>query len=62
MLIQEKKYFERKIHNQLNENPIAFCSYIRSNLKTRTGVSPLLQEKDDPASLKVEDREKPDVL
>ena len=62
MLRQEKKDFERKICNQSNENPKAFWSYIRSNLKTRTGVYPLLQIKDDPTSLKVDDREKADIL
>ena len=62
MLRQEKKDFERKICNQSKENPKVFWSYIRSNLKTKTGVSPLLEDKDDPTSLRVDDRDKANIL
>ena len=62
MLRQEKKDFERKICSQSNKNPKVFWSYVRSNLKTKTGVSPLLENKDDPTSVRFDDRDKANIL
>jgi hypothetical protein len=62
MMHQEKKDFERNICNQSKENPKAFWSYIRRNLKTKSGVSPLLANDKDPTSLKSDDRDKAEIL
>ena len=62
MLRQEKKDFERKICSQSNKNPKVFWSYVRSNLKTKTGVSPLLEIKDDPTSVRFDDRDKANIF
>ena len=47
MLRKKKKDFERNICNQSKDHLKAFWSHIQNDLKTRTRVSPLLQDKED---------------
>ena len=47
MLRKKKKDFERNICNQSKVHSKAFWSHIQNDLKTRTRVSPLLQDKED---------------
>ena len=43
-------------------NPKAFCWYARQKLKTKDGVAPLLENTDNPDSMKYEDEEKANIL
>ena len=61
-VIQEKKDFERDICNRSSENPKVFWSYLRSHLKTKTGIAPLLENVKDKTSLKSDDYEKANIL
>ena len=43
-------------------NPKQFWKYVRSKLRTKSGVSPLLQERNNPNSLRFDDEEKANIL
>ena len=47
MIRKSKRKFGRNIGIQSTNNPKIFWSHDRSNLKTKTGVAPLLQDEKD---------------
>ena len=57
-----KRNMERDICNRSEENPKVFWSYVQSHLKTRSGISPLLESVNDKTSIKFSDKEKADIL
>ena len=57
-MTRTKREYERTIWNQTKENPKRFWKHIRDNMKTKTGVYPLLESTTDETSLKTEDKEK----
>ena len=57
-----KRNFEKDIANKSKQNPKAFWSYVRSKLKTKAGVAPLLEKADDKTSIRFDDKEKADIL
>ena len=59
---QAKRRFEREIAQKSKNNTKAFWSHIRNRLKTKPGVAPLLQNKDDKNSMKFRDEEKANIL
>jgi hypothetical protein len=62
LIRQSKRLFEKGLSDRSKQNPKEFWKYVRSKLRTKTGVSPLLQDVDDPDSLKFGDKEKSDIL
>ena len=61
-LRKSKREFERNIDIRSKINPQIFWSHVRSKLKTKTGVEPLLQDENDETSTKFEDKEKANIL
>jgi len=61
-MTQAKREFERNICYRSNENPKIFWSHVRSCLKTKSGVSPLLDSVTDKESLKFDDYDKANIL
>ena len=47
MTRKSRKEFERNIDIQSKSNPKIFWSHVRSKLRTKTGVAPLLQDEKD---------------
>ena len=62
MTRKSKREFERNIGIQSKINPKIFQSYVRSKLKTKTGVAPLLQDEKDETSTNFLDKEKANIL
>ena len=62
LIRQSKRLFEKGLSDRSKKNPKEFWKYARSKLRTKTGVSPLLQDVDNPDSLKFGDKEKSDIL
>ena len=62
LMRQAKKKFESDIANKSTSNPKAFWSHVRSKLKTRSGVSPLLKNDNDNESVRFSDEEKANIL
>ena len=62
LIRKSKRSFEKGIASRSKLNPKEFWKYARRNLKTKSGVSPLLQNKNDPNSLKFDDRDKANIL
>ena len=62
MIRQAKRKFEKNIAGMSKQNPKAFWSHIRSKLKTRTGVAPLLENIKDKNSTKFHDEDKANIL
>ena len=62
MIRKSKRKFERNIGIQSKSNPKIFWSHVRSKLKTKTGVAPLLQDERDETSTKLDDKEKANIL
>ena len=62
LMTRTKREYERTICNQTKENPKRFWKHIRDNMKTKTGVYPLLESTTDETSLKTEDKEKAEIL
>ena len=58
MIRKSKREFERNIGIQSKSNPKISCSHVRSKLKTKTSVAPLLQDEKDETSSKFDDKEK----
>ena len=54
--------YEKKVCEQSKENPKVFWSHLRNSLKTKTSVSPLLDDTVPNSSLKFEDEEKANIL
>ena len=57
-----KQEFEKGITAQAKINPKKFWSHTRRNLKTKSGVAPLLANVEDNDSLKFDDVEKANIL
>ena len=62
MIRKSKRTFEKDLATGSKENPNLFLKYVRSKLRTKSGVSPLLQDKENPNSLKFDDGEKANIL
>ena len=62
MIRKSKREFERNIGIQSKSNPKISCSHVRSKLKTKTSVAPLLQDEKDETSTKFDDKEKANIL
>ena len=62
LMTRTKRDYERKICTQTKENPKRFWKHIRGNLKTKTGVYPLLESATDETSLRTEDKDKAEIL
>ena len=54
--------FEKGIAMEAKINPKKFWSHARKKLKTKTGIAPLLGNKDDKTSLHFDDKSKADLL
>ena len=62
MIRRCKRKFEESIANKAKEHPKCFWSHIRSRLKTKEGVAPLLEDPKDKDSMKFTDEEKANIL
>ena len=62
LIRQSKRSFEKAIASGSKKNPKRFWKYVRNKLRTKSGVSPLLQDKKNPNSLKFDDKEKAEIL
>ena len=62
MIRKSKREFERNIGIQLKSKPKISCSHVRSKLKTKTSVAPLLQDEKNETSSKFDDKEKANIL
>ena len=62
LIWQSKRSFEEELAAKSIKNPKLFWKYVRSKLSTKSGVSPLLNDKDDPNSLQFNDAEKANIL
>ena len=62
LMVQTKRQYERSICNQSKRNPKIFWKHIRRKLKSKTGVSPLLETANDEKSLKFDDLDKASIL
>ena len=62
MIRKSKREFERNIGIQSKSNQKIFWSHVRSKLKTKTGVVPLLQDEKDETSTKFDDKQKANIL
>ena len=62
LIRQSKRSFEKEIASGSKKNPKKFWKYVRNKLRTKSGVSPLLQDKKNPNSLKFDDKEKAEIL
>ena len=62
MIRKSKREFERNIGIQLKSKPKISCSHVRSKLKTKTSVAPLLQDEKNETSSKFDDKEKAHIL
>ena len=62
LIRQTKHAFEKGLAERSKNNPKEMWKYDRSKLRTKTGVSPLLQNIGDPNSLKFEEKEKAEIL
>ena len=62
LMTRTKRDYERKICTQTKENPKRFWKHIR-DLKTKTGVYPLLESATDETSLRIlEDKDKAEIF
>ena len=62
LMRKAKRNFEKDIASKSNTNPKFFWSYVRSKLKTKTGVAPLLANPKDKNSTVFTDEEKANTL
>ena len=62
LLRKAKRSFEKNIAQEAKKNPKAFWAHTRRNLKTKSGVAPLLSDTKDKKSIKFDDAEKADIL
>lgn len=62
MIRKAKRSFEKDIGRKSKNNPKIFWSHVRSKLKTKTGIAPLLENNLNNASLKFSDDEKANIL
>ena len=59
---QSKRRFEKDITRKSKSSPKAFWAHVRRRLKTRSGVTPLLENVKDKDSMKFKDEEKANIL
>ena len=57
-----KRAYEKRIAIVAKSNPKPFWAYTRRNMKTVTSVSALLEDVNDPSSIKYTDKAKSDIL
>ena len=62
LIRQTKRAFEKGLAERSKKNPKEMWKYVRSKLRTKTGVCPLLQNIKDPNSLKFDDKDKAEIL
>ena len=62
LIRQAKRVFEKGLAERSKKNPKELWKYVRNKLRTKSGVSPLLKDVNDPNSLKFDDKEKADIL
>ena len=62
LIRQSKRSFEKGIAANCKKNPKRFWKYVRKKLRTKSGVSPLLQDKKNQNSLKFDDKDKAEIL
>ncbi len=62
LIRRSKRLFEKGIASRVKSNPKEFWKYARMKLKTKSGISPLLENVKDPNSLKFDDKEKANIL
>ena len=62
LMRQSKRSFEKAISVDSKRNPKPFWKYVRSKLRTKSGISPLLRDKKNPQSLMFDDKEKAEIL
>ena len=62
LIRKSKRSFEKGIASRGKSNPKEFWKYVRKKLKTKSGVSPMLQNVKDPDSLKFDDKDKANIL
>ena len=62
LIRQSKRAFEKGLAAMSKKNPKLFWKYVRSKLRTKSGVSPLLKDKNNPNSLQFDDAEKANIL
>ena len=62
MMRKAKRNFERSIAQNSKSCPKSFWSYVRSKLRTKAGVAPLLKNVTDKTSVKFTDEEKSNIL
>ena len=61
-LTQAKKNYEQNICNQSKQNPKRFWRHVRSKMKTKVGIPPLLKSPDDKDSIKFDNEEKAKIF
>ena len=57
-----KRRFEKEIAANAKMNPKPFWAYVRRKLKTKSGVSPLLEDVTNPDTLRFDDKDKANIL
>ena len=62
LLRKAKRRFERDIARKAKSNPKAFWGHTRRNLKTKSGIAPLLSDPKNKDSMKFTDGEKATIL
>ena len=61
-MIQTKRAHKRRICSQSTTNPKRFWKHVRENLKTKSGIFPLLGTPNDENSIKFSDYDKAEIL
>ena len=62
MIHKSKGEFDRNIGIQSKSNPKVFWSHVRSKLKTKTSVAPLLKDEKNETSTKFDNKQKANIL
>ena len=61
-ITQVKRRLEERICEQAKKSPKRFWKHVRSSMKTKSGISPLLRNPLDKSSLRFTDEDKADIL
>ena len=62
LIRKAKRSFEGDVAEKALTNPKAFWCHVNSKLKSKVGISPLLENEDDKESIKFSDKEKANIL
>ena len=62
LIRQSKRAFEKELASGSKKRPKQFWKYVRNKLRTKSGVSPLLQDKKNQNSLRFDDKQKAEIL